>query len=179
MAKKEAKKKFSSKSVKKPGHSKKENISPEKTLIENFVAFQSVMADLSMKLDKVATQMANLLELFEKSAKTIAEKDFGSDKEDKNARKIIEKLDDLLDQNKTIAKGLTLLHEKEGNFQEDEPGQENQEEQPPKPGQKSEAPKPQEGQKSKSIDMGQYQKSISSNTEEDLSRTPPSDRYRE
>lgn len=84
----------------------------EKILIENFVSLQKVMANLSIKFDNLANQISKLLELFEISAKTLAEKDFGLEKDTRDNKKIIEKMDNLLDQNKTIAKGLTLIHER-------------------------------------------------------------------
>lgn len=78
-------------------------------LIENFVALQRVLTNLSVKLDNVATQMTKLLDLFEISAKALAEKDFSVDKDN---RKVLERLDMVLDQNKTLARGLTLMHER-------------------------------------------------------------------
>ena len=68
------------------------------------------MVNLSVKLENVATQISKLLELFEISAKALAEKNFKMGDE-KGSQKIAEKLDTLLDQNKVIARGLTLMHE--------------------------------------------------------------------
>ena len=79
-------------------------------LIENFVSLQKVMTNLAVKFDNLSTQISKLLELFEISAKALAEKDYtiGESAPDK---KVVEKLDSLLAQNKVIAKGLVLLHE--------------------------------------------------------------------
>ena len=78
----------------------------EKVLIQNFVSLQKVMTNLSVKFDELTSQISKLLELFEISAKTIAEKkNFGNDKE------VNEKINNLMEQNRTLAKGLTLLHE--------------------------------------------------------------------
>ncbi len=82
----------------------------EKALMENFVATQKVMVNLSGKLDNLATQISKLLELFEISAKALAEKNFQIS-ESKDSKKVIEKIDSLLEQNKLIARGLTLMHE--------------------------------------------------------------------
>lgn len=79
----------------------------EKVLIENFVSLQRVMTNLAVKFDNLSSQISKLLELFEISAKTLAE--HGPTKEEK---KIVERLDNLLEQNKVIAKGIALLHEK-------------------------------------------------------------------
>lgn len=78
-------------------------------LLENFVSLQRVLTNLSLKLEGVATQMSKLLDLFEISAKALAEKDFDVEKDNKD---ILAKLDMLQDQNKTLARGISLLHER-------------------------------------------------------------------
>ena len=83
----------------------------ERVLVENFVSLQKVMTNLSIKFDNLANQISKLLELFEISAKALAEKDFNLGRETKDDKKVIERLDNLADQNKVIARGLTLLHE--------------------------------------------------------------------
>lgn len=102
MAKKGAKKSSSSENTERKR-------SVERMLVENFTSLQSVMADLAGKLNNLANQMSKLLELFEQSAKTFMEKDMkfagGADKD------LIPKLDRLLEQNKIIAQGITMLHE--------------------------------------------------------------------
>lgn len=91
-----------------PVPDKNENV--QKMLVENFVSLQSVITDLSSKLNNLTNQMSKLLELFEQSAKTFMEKDikFAGGGVDKDTA---DKLDKLLDQNKIIARGLALLHE--------------------------------------------------------------------
>lgn len=86
-------------------------IGVEKILIENFVSLQKVMTNLSVKFDNLTKQISKLLELFEISAKTLAEKDVEIEKKGSN-KKVMEKIDNLLEQNKLIARGLTLVHEK-------------------------------------------------------------------
>lgn len=83
-----------------------------KILIENFVSLQKVMVENSIKFDNLATQISKLLELFEISAKSLAEKDFESERNSKDNKKILEKIEGILEQNKTIARGLTLMNEK-------------------------------------------------------------------
>ena len=75
-------------------------------LVENFVALQKVMTNLAMKFDDLSGQISRLLELFEISAKSIAGKDFDIGNMEK-------KLDQVLEQNKVIAKGVSLIHEPE------------------------------------------------------------------
>ena len=86
------------------------NTELNKKLIENFVALQRVMTNLSSKFDNLSDQIAKLLQLFEISAKAIAEKDFETFSKTDN-KEVLEKLNGLLEQNKTIARGLTLLHQ--------------------------------------------------------------------
>ena len=87
-----------------------EDSKTEKILIENFVALQRVITNLSEKFDSLTTQISKLLNLFEISAKALAEKEFSTEKDNKDVKKVVEKLDGLLEQNKTIAKGLLMLH---------------------------------------------------------------------
>ena len=120
----------------------------EKILIENFVSLQKVMTNLSIKFDNLTKQISKLLELFEISAKTLAEKDLEIEKKG-SSKKVIEKIDNLLEQNKIIARGLTLIHEKvpEQQLSYPAPLQNTQ--------QVQQRPKPQAG-------IEGYQKSISS-----------------
>jgi hypothetical protein len=78
----------------------------DRALIQNFVSLQRVLTDLAIKLDGLSNNMGKLLELFEMSAKTVAE-------EPDSNKEISKKLDTLLEQNKTIAKGLSLVSERE------------------------------------------------------------------
>lgn len=82
----------------------------EKVLVSNFVSLQKVMTNLSSKFDNLTKQLSKLLELFEMSAKTLAEKEL--DLKQVGNKKVIEKIDNLLEQNKIIARGLTLIHSK-------------------------------------------------------------------
>jgi hypothetical protein len=107
---KRGKKETAQKSISQTSSRSSGQISIEKALIENFVSFQRVMVNLSGKLDNLANQISKLLELFEISAKALAEKNFQVGDE-KGNKKIMERLDTLLDQNKIIARGLTLMHE--------------------------------------------------------------------
>ncbi len=80
----------------------------EQKLIENFVSLQKIMADLSQNFNDLTDRIDKLLEVFEVSAKSLAEKDFDFDKSSKD---ISEKVDKLIDQNKTIARSLSTLSE--------------------------------------------------------------------
>ena len=81
----------------------------EKVLIENFVSLQHVMTNIAIKMDNLSSQISRLLELFEVSARTLAEKGMvgGAD------MRVTAKLDNLIEQNKVLARGIALIHEKE------------------------------------------------------------------
>jgi len=82
-----------------------------KALIENFVDLQKVMISLSDKFDKLSGNISKLLELFEVSARSLAQKDFESNRDNKESKKILEKLDNISQQAGLIGKGLVLIHE--------------------------------------------------------------------
>jgi len=84
----------------------------EEALIVNFTNMQKVLTNLAIKFEDLSTNISKLLELFEISAKSFAEKYTGEDDRTKVDREFLEKLDRLLDQNKTISKGIMLMEEK-------------------------------------------------------------------
>ena len=81
----------------------------EDKVVENMVKLQKIHTDLAEKFDKLAKEISSLLSLFEIAAKSFAKspgiKTTETDKE------FLDKIDKLLEQNKTIAKGLTLMEE--------------------------------------------------------------------
>src|SRR3989338_5718196 len=82
----------------------------EGKLVENLVELQKVHTNLLERLDKLAGQLAQLLNLFENAARTFASNPVNQVNE--KDREFLEKIDKLLEQNKTIAKGLTLMEER-------------------------------------------------------------------
>ncbi len=92
----------------------KSNSNTEKILSENLVALQKIMANLALNIDGLSKRITKLLDLFEISAKTLAEKDFGIEKSAGFEKELNQKVDTLIEHNKLFAKGLTLLHEKQG-----------------------------------------------------------------
>ncbi len=87
----------------------------EQALLNNFVNLQKVLTNLSVKFDLLSDNISKLLQLFEISAKSFAEKYSEKEKgegEVKEDKQFLGKLDSLLDQNKTIAKGIMLMEEK-------------------------------------------------------------------
>jgi hypothetical protein len=123
-------KKVSGEKVTKVIHESTREIKIDRALIDNFIALQKVMVNLSSKFDNLSGQISKLLELFEISAKSLARKDFeDSGRGSKDTERILEKLNNLSQQAGLIGKGLALIHETrsertEGNFQE-KPSQAN------------------------------------------------------
>ncbi len=103
-------KKSSSSSIKKKAMTKGEL---EEALIDNFVNLQKVLTNLSFKFDVLSKNISDLLNLFEISAKSFIKPDEEEHNDNSlNNKEFLEKIDQLLDQNKIIAKGLTLIEEK-------------------------------------------------------------------
>ena len=94
----------------------------EETLINNFTNLQRVLTNLSLKFEDLSNNMSKLLQLFEISAKSFAEKQANKNTEKpaqeqtqmqrQTDKEYLQKLDSLLDQNKTIAKGIMLMEDR-------------------------------------------------------------------
>lgn len=84
----------------------------EKQLIDNFINLQRVLTNLSIKFETLSDSITKLLQLFEISAKSFVEKLPESGKGGEKDKDFLDKIDTLLEQNKTIAKGLTLMEER-------------------------------------------------------------------
>lgn len=68
-------------------------------LVENFVSLQKVMVEMSLKIENLSEQIKDLLDLFEKSARTFSEKEGARiAPEDKE---FLDKLDRLIELNKS------------------------------------------------------------------------------
>ena len=69
------------------------------------------MTTLSTKFDHLTNQISDLLKVFEDSAESLAKREFDFEKEQKLNEKMLQRIDNLFEQNKVIAKGLTLVHD--------------------------------------------------------------------
>ena len=88
-------------------HHKQTSSNIDRQLADNCIALQKVMVNRSTKCDNLTTQISKLLSLFEISAKSLAEKGNIIGATDP---KISDKLDNLFEQNRVIARGLTLMN---------------------------------------------------------------------
>jgi len=102
----EATKEDKKKATKTPKQKKMTAREREELLIENFVGLQHAMTNLSIKFGSLSDNITKLLIVFEESAKNFMQ---GGKTDDTD---LIRKINSLLDQNKTIAKGLVLMEGK-------------------------------------------------------------------
>ena len=85
----------------------------EEALLNNFINLQKVLTNLSIKFDELSGNISKLLNLFEISARSFAEKYSGESSGDgRSDKELLGKLDSLMDQNKIIAKGIMLMEER-------------------------------------------------------------------
>lgn len=77
-------------------------------LIQNVVDLQDVLSNLAIKIDDLTQQISKLLILFEASAKSFQE----SRPEPIQDHELLKAVQMLLDQNKVIAKGISIIEER-------------------------------------------------------------------
>lgn len=82
----------------------------EQKILENLIELQKVHTSLAEKFDKLAGEISQLLTLFEMAARSFAEQPANQMVE--RDKDFLDKVDRLLEQNKTIAKALTLVEER-------------------------------------------------------------------
>jgi hypothetical protein len=101
--------KNSSNTVKTPRKKRMSVSEREELLIENFIGLQKAMIHLSMKFENLSDNISKLLNVFELSAKDYLMTKKPGTESDKD---LLNKINSLLEQNKTIAKGLVTIEEK-------------------------------------------------------------------
>lgn len=94
----------------KPAINAKELERLQEKIIENLISLQKVHTSLAEKFDKLSMQISNLLSLFEMTARSLSEHPAVAVSE--KDKEFLGKLDKMLEQNKLIAKGLTLVEER-------------------------------------------------------------------
>lgn len=106
--KKTRKRKSSSKSK---SSTKKVDREIEHAILQNLVELQKVQTGMSEKFSHLAKEISSLLALFEVTARNFAKNIPENDQFTKD-KEFLDKIDKLLDQNKTLAKGLTIMEER-------------------------------------------------------------------
>ena len=76
----------------------------QKTLAENHIALQRKNIDLIQSVHNLTTKIDKLIGIFEEASKHVLEVG-----EDKKILELTDKLEELLEQNRNISKGLTIL----------------------------------------------------------------------
>jgi hypothetical protein len=88
----------------------KSSPSIEDKLIENLVGLQKVNANMSEKFDKLSEQISRLLALFEMAAKDFSKQPMAREAE--KDKEFLDKINMLIEQNKSVAKVLVMLEER-------------------------------------------------------------------
>jgi uncharacterized membrane protein (DUF106 family) len=74
------------------------------SFVENSVSLQKILSDAIISMNRLTQEISDLLGLFKEAARTV---------EEHKDTEMIAKLDELAEQNKTIAKSLSLMIEKQ------------------------------------------------------------------
>jgi hypothetical protein len=82
----------------------------EEQTIHSLIELQKANLHVAEKFEKLSTQIENLLALFELAARNFAKQPHIQNTE--KDKEFLDKIDKLLDQNKLLAKGLSLMEEK-------------------------------------------------------------------
>jgi len=96
--------------VKKTGEIKKSLNVKNDLLMENLITLQKVLINLASRVDALTNQTSKLLSLFEISAKTFAQHHVAE--MNKGDKEFMNKLDQLIEQNKLIANGITMIDDR-------------------------------------------------------------------
>lgn len=80
-----------------------------KLMLENSIALQKVLTNLAVSLDRLSKDMEKMLDLFKEASKAMGEEKALGEVDMDRENKLISRLDNLIEQNRTIAKGLVLL----------------------------------------------------------------------
>jgi len=90
----------------------KEGESSSKTVelfVENSIALQKVLTDVAVSMDNLAKEVKSLVDMFEEAGKSFVSEKHKFEGGIGKDEGLVGKLDSLVQQNKTIAKGLVLL----------------------------------------------------------------------
>ncbi|MCX8158823.1 MAG: hypothetical protein N3D20_00820 [Candidatus Pacearchaeota archaeon] len=93
-----------------PKGQKKEDLNA--TVLENLIQLQKLYADLAENFAKTSQKLDSLINLFESTAKSFASQP--QSEENERQKEITNMLNQILEQDKIIAKGITIIEEKIG-----------------------------------------------------------------
>jgi len=78
-------------------------------LVQNQVELQKILANLSLEIKDLTSELSNLVQLFKEASKTLSDEKISNDIEKEDLKNIGSRVETLVDQNRTIAKGLLLM----------------------------------------------------------------------
>jgi predicted RecB family endonuclease len=78
-------------------------------VIENSVALQKVVAELAVNLKKLSSDVSEMVNLFKDATKTMSSEKAEKETGNSEIEELKAKVDELVEQNKIIAKGILLL----------------------------------------------------------------------
>ena len=78
-------------------------------VIENSIALQKVVTELAVNIKKMSLDISEMLELFKESAKSLSSEKADEEIKKSDLDELKSRIDELIDQNKIIAKGILLL----------------------------------------------------------------------
>lgn len=78
-------------------------------VIENSIALQKVVTELASNMKKMSSDVSEMLELFKESAKSLSSEKVDDEIKKSDLDELKAKVDELVEQNKVIAKGILLL----------------------------------------------------------------------
>ena len=78
-------------------------------VIENSIALQKVVTELAFNMKKMSLDVSEMLELFKESTKSLSSEKADEEIKKSDIDELKSRIDELVDQNKVIAKGILLL----------------------------------------------------------------------
>lgn len=78
-------------------------------IVENSIALQKVVTELAVNMKHLSREISELLELFREATKTIASEKLEEEVKKEEIAELKGKIDEMIEQNKTIARGILLL----------------------------------------------------------------------
>ena len=78
-------------------------------LIQNQIELQKILANLSLEIKNLTSELSILVQLFKEASTTLHDEKLSKEIEKEDMKNIGSKVETLVDQNKTIARGLLLM----------------------------------------------------------------------
>jgi len=83
-------------------------------VIENNIALQKIVIDLASEMKKISREVSEMLDMFKEATKSISSEKTESEIKKSDMDELKNKIEELVEQNKIIAKGILLLESSVG-----------------------------------------------------------------